>query len=219
VLKRRIRAAVERSDPWRALESGERPELLLGAATFPTDGTQPEALWSVLEGRVDEDRRSLVRSLELESMPFRGLCDALLAEGIAGRPETGEQMTRYLIDEVARRPHERGLLFVAPGAGMAGALRDGLETLRGVSPRTEIVVVAEPKGAPVSGLPVTWVSPLRAGTQAPFLIYFGEGAPYALLREPSSEEGRVTLFHTCDRVLVEHLTFQLGRDLGIPVGE
>jgi len=219
VLKRRIRAAIERSDPWRELEPAERPELLLGAATFPTDGTQLEGLWNVLEGRVDEDRRSLVRSLELEAMPFRGLVDALLAEGISGRPETGEQMTRYLIDEVARRPHERGLLFVAPGAGMAGALRDGLESLRGLSPRTEIVLVAERKGAPVSGLPVTWVSPLRAGTQAPFLIYFGEGAPYALVREPASDEGRVTLFHSCDRVLVEHLTFQLGRDLGIPVGE
>jgi hypothetical protein len=98
-------------------------------------------------------------------------------------------------------------------------LRDGLESLRGLSPRTEIVLVAERKGAPVSGLPVTWVSPLRAGTQAPFLIYYGEGSPYALLREPTGEDGRVTLFHTCDRVLVEHLTFQLGRDLGIPVGE
>jgi CheY-like chemotaxis protein/GGDEF domain-containing protein len=219
VLKRRMRASIERSEPWRALEPSERPELLLGAATFPTDGTQLEALWSVLEGRVDEDRRSLVRSLELESMPFRGLVDALLAEGIGGRPETGEQMTRYLIEEVARRPHERGLLFVAPGAGMAGALRDGLETLRGLSPRTEIVLVAERKGAPVSGLPVTWVSPLRSGTQSPFLIYFGEGAPYALLRDPAGEDGRVTIFHSCDRVLVEHLTFQLGRDLGIPVGE
>lgn len=219
VLKRRIRAAIERSDPWRALDAAERPELMLGAATFPTDGTQLEGLWSILEGRVDEDRRSLVRSLELESMPFRGLVDALLAEGIAGRPETGEQMTRYLIDEVARRPHERGLLFVAPGAGMAGALRDGLESLRGLSPRTEIVLVAERKGAPVSGLPVTWVSPLRAGTPAPFLIYFGEGAPYALVREPAGEDDRVNLFHSCDRVLVEHLTFQLGRDLGIPVGE
>ena len=46
-----------------------------------------------------------------------------------------------------------------------------------------------------------------------------EFRPYALLREPASDEGRVTLFHSCDRVLVEHLTFQLGRDLGIPVGE
>lgn len=219
VLKRRIRTAVERSEPWRELDASERPELLLGAATFPTDGTQIDGLWSVLEGRVDEDRRSLVRSLELEAMPFRGLVDTLLAEGIGGRPETGEQMTRYLLDEVARRPHERGMLFVAPGAGMAGALRDGLESLRGLSPRTEIVLVAERKGAPVSGLPVTWVSPLRAGTQAPFLIYYGEGAPYALVRDPTGEEGRVTFFHSCDRALVEHLTFQLGRDLGIPVGE
>src|SRR5262249_32941417 len=132
VLKRRIRAAIERSDPWREIDPGDRPDLLLGAATFPTDGTQLEAIWNVLEGRVDEDGRSLVRSLELESMPFRGLVDALLAEGISGRPETGEQLTRYLLDEVARRPHERGLLFVAPGAGMAGALRDGLESLRGL---------------------------------------------------------------------------------------
>jgi len=120
---------------------------------------------------------------------------------------------------VARRPHERGLLFVAPGAGMAGALRDGLEALRGTTPRTEIVLVAERKGAPVPGLPVTWVSPLRAGTGSPFLIYYGEGAPYALIREAGSEDQRVTFFHSCDRVLVEHLTFQLGRDLGIPVGE
>ena len=84
-------------------------------------------------------------------MPFRGLVDTLLAEGLVGKPETGEQMTRFLLDEVARRPHERGLLFVAPGAGMAGALRDGLESLRGLSPRTEIVLVAERKGAPVVG--------------------------------------------------------------------
>ena len=128
-------------------------------------------------------------------------------------------MTRFLLDEVSRRPDQRGLLFVAPGAGMAGALRDGLEALRGPHPRTEIVLVAERKGAPVPGLPVTWVSPLRAGTHAPFLIYFGEGSPYAMIREPASEEQRVTLFHSCDRVLVEHLTFQLGRDIGIPVGE
>jgi diguanylate cyclase (GGDEF)-like protein len=219
VLKRRIRLALERSEPVRALDASVRPELLLGAATFPTDGTQPEALWSVLESRVDEDRRSLLRSLELETAPFRGLVDALLAEGITGRPEFGEQMTRFLLDEVARRPDQRGLLFVAPGAGMAGALRDGLEALRGLSPRTEIVLVAERKGPGVPGLPVTWVSPLRAGTSAPFLIYFGEGSPYAMIREPATEEQRVTLFHSCDRVLVEHLTFQLGRDIGIPVGE
>jgi diguanylate cyclase (GGDEF)-like protein len=217
-LKRRIRAAVERSPLMRSLSPDQRPELLLSAATFPTDGAQLDSLWRVLEQRIDEDRLSAVRSLDLQAAPFRDLVDALLGEAVDGRPETGEQMTRFLLEEVARRPHERGLLFVAPGAGMAGALRDGLESLRGVSPRTEIVLVADRKGAPVAGLPVTWVSPLRAGTQTPFLIYFGEGSPYALIRDEASDSG-TSLFHSSERVLVEHLAFQLGRDLGIPVGE
>ena len=39
-----------------------RPELLLGAATYPDDGTQLEALLGVLEGRVGEDRRARERS-------------------------------------------------------------------------------------------------------------------------------------------------------------
>jgi diguanylate cyclase (GGDEF)-like protein len=217
-LKRRIRAGIERSPQMRSLSPEQRPELLLSAATFPTDGTQLESLWKVLEQRIDEDRLSVVRSLDLQTAPFRGLVDALLGEATEGRAETGEQMTRFLLDEVARRPHERGLLFVAPGAGMAGALRDGLERLRGANPRTEIVLVADRKGAPISGLPVTWVSPLRAGTPTPFLIYFGEGSPYALIRDETSDSG-VSLFHSSERVLVEHLAFQLGRDLGIPVGE
>ncbi|MGI9432638.1 MAG: diguanylate cyclase, partial [Myxococcota bacterium] len=217
-LKRRIRAGIERSQQMRSLSPEQRPELLLSAATFPTDGTQLESLWKMLEQRIDEDRLSVVRSLDLQSAPFRGLVDALLGEASEGRAETGEQMTRFLLDEVARRPHERGLLFVAPGAGMAGALRDGLERLRGANPRTEIVLVADRKGAPISGLPVTWVSPLRAGTPTPFLIYFGEGSPYALIRDETSDSG-TSLFHSSERVLVEHLAFQLGRDLGIPVGE
>ena len=217
-LKRRIRAAIERAPQMRSLPSEQRPELLLAAATFPTDGSQLDTLWRVLEHRIDEDRRSLVRSLDLQTSPFRGLVDALLGEAAEGRPETGEQMTRFLLDEVARRPHERGLLFVSPGAGMAGALRDGLEPLRGATPRTEIVLVAERKGALAAGLPVTWVSPLRAGTETPFLIYFGEGAPYALIRDEAGDGG-TSLFHSSERVLVEHLAFQLGRDLGIPVGE
>lgn len=218
VLKRRTRAALERSSQFRDLAAELRPEVVLAAGTFPADGTQLDALWRALEQRIDEDRKSLVRSLELENAPFRGLVDALLAESELGRPETGEQMTRFLLDEVARRPHERGLLFVAPGAGHAGALRDGLEGLRGLTPRTEIVLLAERKGAPVPGLPVTWISPLRTGTQAPFVIYYGEGPPYALIRDDGAD-AETAIYHTGDRVLVEHLAFQLGRDLGIPVGE
>ena len=99
-------------------------------------------------------------------------------------------MTRFLLDEVARRPHERGLLFVAPGAGMAGALRDGLEALRGALAAHRDRARRRAQGrAGRRGSRSPGCRRSAPGTQAPFLIYFGEGSPYALLREPG-ERGR-----------------------------
>ena len=128
-------------------------------------------------------------------------------------------MTRFLLEEVARRPEERGMLFIGPGASLFGALRDGLESLRGLNPNTEVVVVAEHKREAVPGIPVTWVSPTRAGTQCPFLVHYGEGPPYALVREDTISDGETALYHTSEPVIVEQLAFQLGRDLGIPIGD
>jgi hypothetical protein len=193
--------------------------VLSAAATFPADGTQPDSLAAILEGRIGDDRRSLVRSLELEAAPFRALVDALLGEAQAGRAETAEQMTRFLLGEVRRRPDERGMFFVSPGASLSGALRDGLEALRGVSTRTEVVLVADRKADQIAGFPVTWVPSLRAGTSVPFLIHYGEGPPYALVRDDVVEEHSTSFYHTSDPVLVEQLAFQLSRDLGIPIGE
>ena len=45
--------------------------------------------------------------------------------------------------EVGRRPLERGLLYAAPGVALDGAVREGLEALRGVATRTELVVIAD----------------------------------------------------------------------------
>jgi len=219
VLKRRIRSTLVRCDELQGLDPDHRPEVLAAAATFPADGTQLEALARTLESRIEDDRHSLVRSLQLEQAPFRGLVDALLAKASHGRSETAEQMTRFLLGEVRRRPQERGMLFVAPGASLFGALRDGLEQLRGVSMRTEVVLVGDRRADQIAGVPVTWISSLRAGTNAPFLIYYGEGPPYAMLRNEVVEEQSTSLYHTSDPVLVEHLAFQLGRDLGIPIGE
>ncbi len=219
IVKRRVRAALERCPEIRGLEPELRPLLLLGAVGYPGDGLDVETLGQALDARIDEDRASLVRSLELESAPFRGLVDALLGEAHPGRVETAEQMTRLVLSEVARHPQERGLLFVAPGAGLLAALREGLEAVRGTQPRTEIVVVADRKTESLPGLPVTWVSTVRAGTRSPFLVYYGEGPSYALIRDEAVEDGRTAFFHSSDPVLVEHLAFQLGRDLGIPIGE
>jgi diguanylate cyclase (GGDEF)-like protein len=219
VLKRRIRSALVRCDELQSLDPVDRPEVLAAAATFPADGTQLESLAAALESRIDDDRNSLIRSLELEKAPFRGMVEALLGEAGSGRPVTAEQMTRFLLGEVRRRPDERGMLFVAPGASLFGALREGLDGLRGVSMRTEVVLVGDRRTDQVAGVPVTWVSSLRTGTTAPFLVYYGEGPPYALIRDELVEEESTSIYHTSDPVLVEHLAFQLGRDLGIPIGE
>ena len=52
------------------------------------------------------------------------------------------------------------------------------------------------------------------GTPAPFLVYYGDGPAYALVRDETVDEGQTMVFQTDDPVLVEQLAFQLGRDLG-----
>ena len=217
VAKRRVRAAVERSAPMRGLDAAERPTVLCGSATYPGDGSGLDALRTSLDRRMELDRASVLRALSLDRAPFRGLVDAFLADGFSGRAETAEQITRFLLEDLARRPHERGVLFVAPGAALARAVGEGLQALRPGDPSAHLVLVAE-RGALATELPVTWAPPARAGTDASFLVYFGEGPPYALLRERSQESKEVALYHTSDPVLVEHLAFQLGHELGVPIG-
>jgi len=66
-------------------------------------------------------------------------------------------------------------------------------------------------------VPVTWVPPAAPGTDASFLVYYGEGAPYVLIRESGTAEQEVAIYHSSDPVLVEHLAFQLGHELGVPI--
>jgi hypothetical protein len=219
VAKRRVRAAVERSAPMRALDPAERPTVLCGSATYPGDGSGLDALRASLDRRIEQDRASLVRALSLDRAPFRGLVDAFLADGFAGRAESAEQITRFVLQDLARRPRERGVLFLAPGAALAPVVGEALQGLRPGEPATHLVLVAE-RGSVATELPVTWAPPARLGSDAAFLIYFGEGPPYVLLREggEAEKENEATLYHSSDPVLVEHLAFQLGHELGVPIG-
>ena len=219
VAKRRVRAAVERSAPMRVLDAAERPIVLCGAATYPGDGAGLDALRGSLDRRVERDRASVLRALALERAPFRALVDSFLADGFAAPAETAEQVVRFLLEDLARRPLERGLLFVAPGPSLVAAVAAGLAALRPGDPSAHVVLIAE-RGALATELPVTWTPPGRLGTDASFLVYFGEGPPYALFREcgADKEPKEAAFFHTSDPVLVEHLAFQLGHELGVPIG-
>jgi hypothetical protein len=51
------------------------------------------------------------------------------------------------------------------------------------------------------------------------MLYYGDGPVYAMVgRDKKDANGEQRFFHTNDRALVEHLAFQLKRDLGIPLG-
>lgn len=216
VLKRRIREVLDTSAVLAPF-GDEEPALrvLLATAGYPADGAQVESLTRALAERLEEDRASLLRALDLEGESFAGALDALLERAGPAHPATPEQVMRFALDEVARRPQDRGLLFLAPGPSLPPAVRESLERLRGASPRTEIVLVGDGKPEPFAGVPVTCVSARRAGTRAPFVIYCGEGPAYALVRERAGRGEAPPFFHTSDRSLVEHLAFQLQRDLGV----
>jgi diguanylate cyclase (GGDEF)-like protein len=211
VLKRRIRDLWEREQALRPEGCETRPDVTLSAATFPADGDQLETLVRVLDGRLDEARGSVVRELGGEKGSFALMAESLLRVGGPGRHETADQATRFLLDEVARRPGDRGLLFVAPGASLSTPVREGLERLRGLDVATQVVMLTE-RGETPPGVPVR-AAPLRqAGFEHPFVIYYGEGPAYALL---GGDTDSGTLYHTGDRALVEHLAFELQRDLEI----
>jgi CheY-like chemotaxis protein/GGDEF domain-containing protein len=214
VLRRRIREALE-SIPEGARE-GRAAQVVIASATYPTDGTQLERLQECVDQRSQEDGASQARGLRESGEPFGRALARLVQDAPPGRVELTEQTARFLLQEVGRRPHERGILYLSPGVAMTPALRDGLEGLRGVSPRTEIVLVSE-RGA-AAGLPVTCVKPVRTGTRLSFLVYCGEGSAYVLAQQTGTTDTEPGLFQSCDRPLVEHLAFSLGRDLGLSIG-
>jgi hypothetical protein len=94
---------------------------------------------------------------------------------------------------------------------------EGIERLALAEARTELVLVADRRSDLASEDTVTWVAPTAAGTDRPFVLYYGDGPAYAMLTAHKQSAEGLGFFHTSDRVLVEHLVFQLQRDLGIPM--
>jgi diguanylate cyclase (GGDEF)-like protein len=217
VLKRRLRDKMQAHIEAAEVGDGGRPALGVAAVTFPTDGSQLETLFGTLESRIEEDRQSLGRVLGLESRPFVQSIESLMEMAIPTHIGFAEEVARFFLEEVARRPGDRGLLFYSPGGALSEEVRDDLNRLRAFSPRTEIVLVSEDRGDTLPGAPMTSVATHRVGTKRPFLIYFGEGPAYAMVQDDGglTEGDSAPVFQAYDRALVELLAFQLQNDLGI----
>lgn len=219
ILKQRLEATVADSGALDAFGGSTRAEFTIAVATYPTDGTQLEALDRALERRIAEDRLSLLRSLDLAGKPFGETLSALLDEAENESEAMPLQVGRFLIGEVMRRCGDRGLLVMSPGTSLQEVVWDGLGRFEDLACETEVVVVADADARSHGRHPVTWVTPERAGIHQPFMLYYGDGPVYAMVgHEKTDSNGERRFFHTSDRALVEHLAFQLKRDLGIPLG-
>ncbi len=210
ILKQRAQQAFEVLGD-AALADGRRP--VCAAVTYPADGTQRDELMERLDRRLSEELSSPVRQLGLDRVPLAEGLARLLAEGAVEPLETADQVTRFFLAEVGRRPRQRGLLFLAPGSVLGQPVREGIERLGADGASTEILVVADGEKLAAERPAITWVSPERVPGLLPFLLHFGDGPSYALVRADKDEEDGAQLFHTSDRSVVEHLVFRLRAEL------
>jgi diguanylate cyclase (GGDEF)-like protein len=214
VLKRRLLQVLEKSELFLDVDAALRPQAKVGIALYPGDGTHLEPLLGSLESAVDRERGGQAVSLGLDRLSLAAGLQALVRHGTSERPEMAEQITRFMLAELARRPRERGVLYAAPGRALGGAVREGLEALRDAPMRTDLVVIADGEAPPSTDL--DWVSPQRTPGLPPCLVHYGDGPVYALIREEGQEGSEARLFHTSDRGLVEHLAFRLHQELALP---
>ena len=215
VLKRRALHALEESELFPAATSGAGPVPRIGLAVYPGDGTQLETMLRAVDARLEEEIASPVAALGLEDLSLDESLRRLLEQGSMTSCETVEEITRFVVGEVGRRPRERALLFAAPGPALSGAVRDGLEMLRGIATRTDLVVIDGGERPSFVDPDVTWVAPENAPSETPFVIHYGDGPAYALVRDAHEDNGQSRFFHTGDRSLVEHLAFRLQRELAM----
>jgi DNA-binding response OmpR family regulator len=196
------------------------PGLLLrfATATFPADGTQLDALHRVLDQRREAAQRSLlvVHPDLAHSRTIDGTFDQMLELGTVEALETEGEILRFVLEDVFRRPEDRGILFLSPGNRWASHVVEVLDDVRGLATRAEIFILADGVDQEAdSGVHVLKKSPLDA--RRPFAVYFGDGPAYALVGQVGVVASRAPIFQTSDRALVEHLAFRLQRELGILV--
>jgi diguanylate cyclase (GGDEF)-like protein len=216
VFKQRVERALE-GDPLLTNLAGDHcPEVHFSLASYPSDGTQLESLMRSLKEGMSAERVSPVRSLGLEDRTLAQTLHALVEQGETERPEVPESIADFVLAEVARRPEDRGLLFVGPGDALAAATASGLAAFYGVSPRTEVVVIGGRSAPADANGAVTWLAAPAGDALPPFVVRYTDGAVYALVCDEKADDEGTRMYHTDDRSVVEFLAFRLQRELALP---
>ena len=218
----------------------DHPVLLaIGTASFPRDGDDFDALLARCRARLEDFRQSLWRKQHLGDLAFWDLVSLFVAEeALYAKLETAMILPRALaitedrrgrsrhvildsdtwarvqteaVDELARNPDVRGVLF----AGV-GTLSESHEVLvaapRAAGSLAPIYLLGrQPRSGPIriDATNVTAVPSDDAEVAAhQLLLLLTEVSSYAFVGR-RSESGRVYGYHTADPVLVESLVAKL----------
>jgi len=213
VLKRRI--AQRLRDALREARLAATPAL--GVANFPVDGESLEQLSAAAERRVQEEHASVVRELGIEAeTPLSAMGARLLDRALWLPNDFVGEAAELLIGDLACRPRDRGLLFLAPGPDRKRFLAP-LTALGDIETATEVFLATDGDTVP-SGPAVTALSlPPNVSADTSWIVRFGEGPPYALVAGKPRSDGARPVFHSADPVLVEHMTFRLRAETGFGV--
>lgn len=213
VLKRRI--AQRLRDALREARLTATPAL--GVANFPVDGETLEHLSAAAERRVQEEHASVVRELGIEAeTPLSAMGARLLDRALWLPNDFVGEAAELLIGDLACRPRDRGLLFLAPGPDRKRFLAP-LTALGDIETATEVFLATDGDTVP-SGPAVTALSlPPNVSADTSWIVRFGEGPPYALVAGKPRADGARPVFHSADPVLVEHMTFRLRAETGFGV--
>jgi two-component system cell cycle response regulator len=195
---------------------GRQPGARIAAVSFPVDGAHLETLAEGLAARIAGSRTGLLatRSELREFRALDPLFDQLLELGDVQSVDIEGQILRFVLEDLFRRPGDRGVLILSPGTRWLADVLETLHETRGCQTEAEIVMLAD--GAARSENPqITWISKSALDDRRPFLVYYGEGPAFAMIGSAASVASKTPIFQTADRNLVEHLAFELQRELGI----
>ena len=220
---RRARAALRAEKLFEG--AGAQVSAAIGAATFPRDGSDFDALVQVCRRRADEMRGSLARRLDVAPLDFWQCVDLLLGDRSSPRLPADEragpsrrgwlppglfgQLQLEMAQEIGRDPKARGLLYL--GCGEIRSDLPAVQAFDGLPAECAIRVYLLGRRADVESNP--WATPVFLDgeeriAQHEFLLLYTENASYALVQRRTSR-GAPWGFHTSDAVLVDELVTKL----------
>ncbi|MFQ5514820.1 MAG: response regulator [Myxococcota bacterium] len=213
ILKHRLRSTLAAA----LRRAGLDDALTVSVASYPLDADRVEDLMGIALARLEEERSSLFRQLDLSpETPLAETTERLLERAHTAPGALVADAAEIILGELTCAPRERGLLYLAPGDPSAVVL-DSLRVLGDQPLATEVFVAADPERLP-GGRHVT-VLPRPPGVpeSSSWIVRYGEGPAYALVAGPPDESGQRPVFHTADASLVEHLSLRLRAEVGFGV--